>query len=54
MRGTSVFARRKSSTVVLYVAAGLAALIWLIPFMGVFMASIRPLSEISRGWWKFE
>ena len=36
------------------VAAGLLALIWLIPFLGVFMASIRPLSEISRGWWKFE
>ncbi|MBP7164367.1 MAG: carbohydrate ABC transporter permease, partial [Firmicutes bacterium] len=54
MKGTSVFARRKSSTMALYVAAGVAALIWLIPFLGVFMASIRPLSEISRGWWRFE
>lgn len=46
--------RSHSQKVALYVAAGLIALIWLIPFLGVFMASIRPLSEISRGWWKFD
>ncbi|HHY62971.1 MAG: carbohydrate ABC transporter permease [Bacillota bacterium] len=40
--------------VITYVAAGLIALIWLIPFLGVFMASIRPLSEINRGWWRFD
>jgi len=38
----------------LHLVAWLIALIWLIPFLGVFMASIRPLSEISRGWWRFD
>ncbi|HBK60514.1 MAG TPA: hypothetical protein DDZ84_06925, partial [Firmicutes bacterium] len=54
MRSMGVFARTRSSTIALYVVAGLAALIWLIPFLGVFMASIRPLSEVLRGWWRFE
>ncbi|MDD4335760.1 MAG: carbohydrate ABC transporter permease [Firmicutes bacterium] len=46
--------RSHGQKVALYIAAGLIALIWLIPFLGVFMASIRPLSEINRGWWKFD
>lgn len=52
MMGTA--GRSHSQKVALYIAAGLIALIWLIPFLGVFMASIRPLSEINRGWWKFD
>ncbi|USH00762.1 carbohydrate ABC transporter permease [Thermococcus argininiproducens] len=28
-------------------------LIWLIPFIGVLMASIRPYTEIVGGWWHF-
>jgi len=39
------------STVVAHVAAWLIALIWLIPFLGVFIASIRPFSEVQFGWW---
>lgn len=30
------------------------ALIWVIPFIGVFMASIRPYSEVQFGWWDFQ
>ena len=26
---------------------------WIIPFLGVFMASIRPQQEILNGWWNF-
>ncbi len=28
-------------------------LIWLIPFMGVFMTAIRPMDELLHGWWNF-
>ncbi len=45
--------RSKSGTLMLNAFAWLIALIWLVPFLGVLMASIRPLSEISRGWWRF-
>ncbi|MEA4883697.1 MAG: carbohydrate ABC transporter permease [Clostridia bacterium] len=49
----SVAGRKASSAVAMYVVAWVVALIWLVPFLGVLMASIRPLSEISRGWWRF-
>ncbi|MPW40025.1 ABC transporter permease subunit [Thermococcus sp. 101 C5] len=29
-------------------------IIWLIPFIGVLMASIRPYEEIVSGWWHFD
>ena len=29
------------------------AVLWILPFLGLFMASIRPLSEIIDGWWQF-
>lgn len=32
----------------------LVALIWILPFMGVFMTAIRPLEELLNGWWDFE
>lgn len=54
MKSGSVFVRSKPATAALYIVAGLAALVWLVPFLGVFMASIRPLSEVLRGWWRFE
>lgn len=31
-----------------------AGLIWIIPFMGILMASIRPQRELLHGWWNFE
>ncbi|WP_248515791.1 carbohydrate ABC transporter permease [Salinarchaeum laminariae] len=35
------------------IAIGIA-LLWLVPLIGLFMASVRPLSEIIQGWWTFE
>ncbi|MDJ1431419.1 carbohydrate ABC transporter permease [Halostagnicola sp. A-GB9-2] len=37
-----------------YVVAITIALLWIVPFIGLFMASIRPLSEIIGGWWHIE
>ncbi|WP_448517648.1 carbohydrate ABC transporter permease [Pseudothermotoga sp.] len=31
----------------------LVALVWILPFMGVFMTAIRPLDELLNGWWNF-
>jgi len=33
--------------------AWIIGIIWLIPFIGVLMASIRPYKEIVSGWWHF-
>ena len=41
-------------TILIHIIAWGASLIWIIPFLGVFMASIRPLPEILNGWWNFE
>ncbi|OYR80902.1 ABC transporter permease, partial [Halorubrum sp. E3] len=30
------------------------ALLWLVPLIGLFMASVRPLDQIIQGWWNFE
>lgn len=46
--------RVRKSTVAIHVIAWLVALVWIIPFIGVFMASIRPYSEIVGGWWNFK
>ncbi|MFC3958520.1 ABC transporter permease subunit [Halovivax cerinus] len=35
------------------VAIGVAFL-WVVPFLGLLMASVRPLSEIVGGWWQLE
>ncbi|MCR4425858.1 MAG: carbohydrate ABC transporter permease [Firmicutes bacterium] len=45
--------RKSRSALAVNVLAWLIGLVWLIPFLGVLMASFRPLSEISRGWWRF-
>ncbi|WP_290815327.1 carbohydrate ABC transporter permease [Halovivax sp.] len=37
-----------------YVVAITIAVLWIVPFIGLFMASIRPLSEIIGGWWHLE
>ncbi|WP_254863239.1 carbohydrate ABC transporter permease [Halovivax gelatinilyticus] len=37
-----------------YAVAIAIALLWIVPFVGLFMASIRPLSEIIGGWWQLE
>lgn len=40
-------------TIITWIVAWLIALIWIIPFLGVFLASIRPYSQIEFGWWNF-
>jgi multiple sugar transport system permease protein len=42
------------STVIVHVVAWLIAIIWLIPFLGVAIASIRPFSEVQFGWWNIQ
>lgn len=37
-----------------YGVAVAVALLWIVPFVGVAMASVRPLSEILQGWWHLE
>jgi len=41
-------------TVLVHVVAWVIATIWLIPFLGVFLASIRPFSEVQFGWWNLQ
>ena len=38
-------------TIVIHVLAWSIGLAWLLPFIGVAMVSLRPLSETSLGWW---
>ena len=47
---------RKTSktTILVHILAWGLSLVWIVPFLGVFMASIRPLNEILNGWWNFE
>lgn len=46
--------RRILSTTLIHLLAWSIALIWILPFLGIFMTSIRPLSEIVYGWWRFD
>ena len=36
------------------IVAWIVGLIWIIPFMGILMASIRPQRELIHGWWKMD
>jgi multiple sugar transport system permease protein len=38
-------------TVLVHVAAWLVATIWIIPLLGVLVASFRPFNEVRFGWW---
>jgi len=44
----------KKTTILFHLLAWGVSLIWILPFLGVFMASIRPLPEILNGWWNFD
>ncbi len=46
--------RIKPATIIIHIVAWSMALIWLLPFLSVGMASIRPFAEISHGWWNFQ
>lgn len=37
-----------------YVLAVAVAVLWVVPFLGLLMASLRPLGEIIDGWWTFD
>ncbi len=38
----------------IYLSAFVIATIWLIPFLGIFIASIRPFNEVQFGWWNLQ
>jgi multiple sugar transport system permease protein len=44
----------RASTIVAHVASWIIATIWIIPFLGVLLASIRPFSEVEFGWWNVQ
>jgi multiple sugar transport system permease protein len=44
----------KASTLLVHIVAWGVATLWLIPFLGVFIASIRPFSEVQFGWWNLQ
>jgi len=43
----------RKTTIVIHIIAWLIAIAWLLPFVGVLMAAVRPFDEILRGWWNF-
>lgn len=44
----------KKFTIVVHLIAWAIAFMWIIPFLGVFMSSIRPYAEVQFGWWNFQ
>jgi multiple sugar transport system permease protein len=42
---------RAITRILLHIIAFSIGVLWLLPFLGVFMASIRPFGEILNGWW---
>lgn len=40
--------------ILIHVVAWLIAFAWLLPFLGVVMAAVRPMEEIIHGWWNFQ
>src|SRR2546425_4891489 len=43
--------RIRGRTVLVHVVAWSMGLLWLIPFLGVFMTAVRPQDEVLAGWW---
>jgi multiple sugar transport system permease protein len=43
-----------SHTLLVHIVAWIIATIWLIPFLGVFVASVRPFREVQFGWWNLQ
>jgi multiple sugar transport system permease protein len=44
----------KGFTILTHIIAWTVSLIWIIPLLGVVMASVRPYGEVIDGWWNFE
>ncbi|MBE0431122.1 MAG: carbohydrate ABC transporter permease [Dehalococcoidia bacterium] len=40
--------------IILYAVAWLIGLLWVLPFLGVFVSSLRPFREVVDGWWRLE
>lgn len=51
---SSTYLKNNKGTVLKYLIAGTIAFVWIVPFLGLFMAAIRPYNEIVYGWWHFE
>jgi len=45
--------KRALSTIAVNLLGWAVALIWIVPFFGLLMTSIRPFSEVIDGWWSF-
>ena len=43
----------RKTTIIVHIIAWSAALIWILPFIGILMTAMRPFGEISHGWWNF-
>lgn len=57
MRKLDIVARLKKVkgfTILTHILAWAVSLIWIIPLLGVVMASVRPYGEVINGWWNFE
>lgn len=46
--------RIRPRTVAIHIIAFGIAAVWVIPFLGIIMAAIRPTTEILDGWWIFD
>lgn len=44
----------KRSTIIVYAVVLVIGVLWVLPFLGVFVSSIRPYREVVEGWWSTE
>lgn len=49
-----IMRRKRLSRLLGDIVAWTIALVWIIPFLGILMTAVRPLSEIIHGWWRLE
>ncbi|AIF69436.1 ABC transporter permease [Palaeococcus pacificus DY20341] len=54
MTSKNLISYKLRKSIISNLIAWIFGLIWLIPFLGVLMASIRPFKEILYGWWNFD
>jgi len=45
---------KKLTSFVATLVTWLIGVVWMLPLMGIIMASIRPYTEIVGGWWRFD
>ena len=46
--------RNQMTTTIKYLIAILISIIWILPFLGIVMTSIRPMQEVIYGWWNLK